>query len=560
MAVQARRKLVIIGGVAGGATAAARARRLDEHAEIVVFERGAHVSFANCGLAYHIGGEIAARQKLLVQTNEGLARRFALDIRTQSEVAAIDREAKTIRVRDRASGREYDESYDFLLLAPGAEPVRPPLPGVDHARIFTLRSLADMDRIKQVVDGGAKDALVVGGGFIGLEMAESFRRRGLSVVLVELLSQVMPPLDPEMAVPIHEELATSGVQLHLGDRVTGFAESAGRVHASLKSGATVDVDLVMLAVGVRPDSKLAGEAGLTLNERGAIVVDEHMCTSDPSIYAVGDAVQVRDAVLGSPTLIPLAGPANRQARIAADNICGRPSRYRGSQGTSVVRVFRLTVASTGASEKVLRERGAAFKKVYVTAPHHVGYFPGAEPMLIKLLFAPDDGRILGAQIVGGAGVDKRIDVLALAIQARLTVADLEQAELAYAPQFGAAKDPINMVGFVAGNLLRGDDEYVYPEDLDHGARAGWTIVDVREEPEFEAGHVPGALLVPLSQLRQRWQEIPRDKPIAVHCAGGQRSYYACRILRQKDVPCMNVPGGFKLLRYVQAAAAAEKDP
>jgi NADPH-dependent 2,4-dienoyl-CoA reductase/sulfur reductase-like enzyme/rhodanese-related sulfurtransferase len=556
--MNARKKLVIVGGVAGGATAAARARRLDENAEIVLLERGENVSFANCGLPYHIGGEIAARQELLVQTKEGLTRRFALDIRTQSEVTGIARGAQTVHVRDLTTGREYDESYDFLLLSPGADPIRPPLPGIDHPRIFTLRNLADMDRIKQVVDGGAKDALVVGGGFIGLEMAENFRRRGLHVTLVELLPQVMPPLDPEMAAPIHEELTTNGVQLHLGDSVTGFADVGGRVRATLKSGTALETDLVMLAVGVRPDAKLARDAGLTLSERGAIVVDEHMRTSDPAIYAVGDAVQVRDAVLGGMTLVPLAGPANRQARIAADNICGRPSRYRGSQGTAVVRVFNLTVACTGASEKVLRQRAVAFKKVYVTAPHHAGYFPGAQPMLIKLLFTPDDGRILGAQIVGGAGVDKRIDVLALAIQAGLTVADLEEAELAYAPQFGSAKDPVNMAGFVAGNVLRGDDEYVYAEELHEAARAGWTIVDVREEPEFAAGHIPGALLVPLSQLRQRWREIPRDKPIAVHCAAGQRAYYACRFLRQEGLPCKNVPGGFRLLRYFQAAAGPGK--
>jgi len=548
-------RLVIVGGVAGGATAAARARRLSESAEIIVLERGEHVSFANCGLPYYVGGEIAQRQSLLVQTKAGLSRRFKLDIRTRHEVLAINRATRTLRVLDFDGGREYEQPYDVLLLSPGAEPLRPPLPGIDHPRIHTLRNVADVDRLKETVDAGAKDALVIGGGFIGLELAENFRRRGLNVALVELLPQVLPPIDPEMAAPVHEELLSAGVQLHLADAVIAFEDEHGRVRARLKSGQTLAADVVALAVGVRSETGLARASGLELNARGAIIVDDTMCTSDPAIYAVGDAVQVRDVVSGGPAFVPLAGPANRQARIAADNIMGRPAHFRGVQGTAIVRVFKLAVASTGASEKVLRDRGTAYRKIYVTPGNHVGYFPGAQPLFIKVLFTPDEGRLLGAQIVGGDGVDKRIDVLSVALQAGLKVTDLEQVELAYAPQYGAAKDPINIAGFVATNLLRGDDEFLYWEELNGATREDWTIVDVRDPAEVAAFRVPGTLAIPLPELRERWNEIPRDKPIAVHCAGGQRSYYACRFLRQMGVACKNLAGGIKLYRYVEASRA-----
>ncbi len=548
------KKLVIVGGVAGGATAAARARRLSEDAEIIVFERGPDVAFANCGLPYHIGGEIAERRRLLVQTQAGLAARFNLDIRTRSEVTAIDRGNRKVRVRDLEAQREYDEPYDVLLLAPGATPLRPPIPGIDHPRIFTLRNLVDMDRIKQAVDANAESAAVVGGGFIGLEMAENLRERGLDVALVELLPQVMPPLDPEVAERVHQELRRQDVRLFLADGVREFADADGRVRVRLKSGTALDADLVVLSVGVCPDTRPAREAGLELNERGAIVVDEHMRTSDPHIYAVGDAVQVSDPVLGGSTMVPLAGPANRQARIAADNIFGRRSTFRGSQGTSIVRVFALSVATTGASEKGLRRREVPYKKIYVYRGQHAGYYPGARPMMIKLLFSPDDGRILGAQIVGGAGVDKRIDVLAVAIQARMTVFDLEEAELAYAPQYGAAKDPVNIAGFVAANTLRGDEEFVYAEELPGEAPGDeWTIIDVRTPREYEDGHIPGALLIPLTELRRRWQEIPRDKPVITYCEVGQRAYYANRILRQKGVEARNLAGGLTTYQLVHAS-------
>lgn len=543
-------RLVIIGGVAGGATAAARARRLSEDAEIVLVERGAEVSFANCGLPYHVGGEIADRRRLLVQTRTGLMERFRLDIRIRTEALAIVPAARCVRLRDLASGREYEEPYDALLLSPGAAPVRPPLPGIEHPRILTLRNLSDMDRIKEIVDAGAARAVVVGGGFIGLEMAENLRRRGTAVTLVELLPQVLPPLDPEMATPVHEELARNGVQVLLGDAVAGFADDGGRVRATLRSGATLAADLVVLAVGVRPDTGLAQSAGLRLTSRGAILVDDHMRTSNPHIYAVGDAVEVGDPVLGDRVFVPLAGPANRQARIAVDNIFGRSARFRGTQGTSIVRVFGVVAAATGASEKRLKATGRPYRRVYIVPNQHAAYFPGAQPMILKLLFAPDDGRVLGAQIVGGEGVDKRIDVLALAIQTGLTVADLAEAELAYAPQFGSAKDPVNMAGFVAANVLSGDDEVIYAEELDEARRDQYTIVDVREPGEHAAAHIPGAHLIPLGELRDRWDEIPRDKPIVVHCAAGQRAYYACRFLRQRGVPCRNLSGGLRVYRCV----------
>jgi NADPH-dependent 2,4-dienoyl-CoA reductase/sulfur reductase-like enzyme/rhodanese-related sulfurtransferase len=549
------KKLVIVGGVAGGATAAARARRLDEQAEIVVFERGPDVSFANCGLPYHIGGEISGRAALLVQTRAGLTQRFALDIRTRTEVTRLDRAARVVHARDLDTGRTYAEPYDNLLLAPGAAPLIPPIPGVEHPAVFTLRNLADMDRIKARVDGGAQAALVVGGGFIGLEMAENLRRRSLHVTLVEALPQVMPALDPEIAARLHIELQRHGVALRLSDGVTAFSDADRRIRAHLKSGVTVEADVVVLSVGVRPESHLAKEAGLELGPRGAIVVDEHMRTSDPAIYAVGDAVQVRDPVLDGTTWVPLAGPANRQARIAVDHIFGRPARFRGALGTSAVRLFGLTAAQTGPSEKSLNARGAAYRKVYVHRPHHVTYFPGAQALMIKLLFSPDTGRLLGAQIVGGEGVDKRIDVLTTALHSGLTVFDLEDLELAYAPQFGAAKDSVNIAGNVAANLLRGDEDFVYAEELSAAARPNWTILDVREPGEFAAGHIPGAVHIPLGELRKRWEELPRDKPLAVYCAVGQRAYYATRILRARGLHPRNLAGGFTTYGLVQAAGA-----
>lgn len=543
-------QIVIIGGVAGGATAAARARRLDENAQITVFERGRDVSFANCGLPYHIGGEIRRRAALLVQTREGLAARFNLDIRTRTEVTSIDRATRTVTARDLETGQVFQRQYDFLLLSPGAAPIVPPLPGVQHPAVFTLRNLDDMDRIKDAVQRDARAAVVVGGGFIGVEMAENLKRRELTVHLVELLPQVMPPLDPEVAERLHRELRAHGVHVHLSEAVTAFADDAGAVRVALRSGAELRADFAVLSVGVRPESDLARAAGLELSERGAIVVDEHMRTSDPRIYAVGDAVQVRDMLLNEATVLPLAGPANRQARVAVDHMFGLPGRYAGAQGTSIVRVFNVTAASTGLSEKVLQRRGVPFRKIYVHRGQHVGYFPGAQSMMIKLLFAPDDGRILGAQIVGADGVDKRIDVLATAQRAGLTVTDLEDLELAYAPQYGAAKDPVNIAGYVATNMLRGHEEYVYAEQLNGNALSEWTLLDVRQPEEFAAGHLPGARNIPLSELRQRWRELPTELPIAVYCNVGQRSYYASRVLRQYGLKLHNIAGGLDTFNLV----------
>jgi NADPH-dependent 2,4-dienoyl-CoA reductase/sulfur reductase-like enzyme/rhodanese-related sulfurtransferase len=537
-------KLVIVGGVAGGATAAARARRLSETAEIIMFERDEYVSFANCGLPYHIGGEIAERDALLVQTVEGLTKRFNLDIRTRQEVIVVNPGEKTVTVR-KSDGSEYTESYDSLLLAPGAAPLVPPIPGVDDDRVFTLRNMGDMDRIKTAVDRGVRSAVVVGGGFIGIEVAENLRHRDIEVTLVELQPQVMPPLDPEIAGPLHEQLTAHGVRLLLNSGVTEISGAESGLSVHLRDGSAIETEMVLLAVGVRPDSGLARDAGLDLNQRGAIVVDEHMRTSDPNIYAVGDAVQVRDALTGEPTLLPLAGPANRQARIAADNIFGIESTYCGVLGTSVVRVFDAVAASTGASEKSLKARGASYEKVYIHRGQHVGYFPGSQMMMIKLLFEPQGGKLLGAQIVGGDGVDKRIDVLATALKAGMTVFDLEELELAYAPQFGAAKDPVNIAGYAAANVIRKHEAVLGPEAITAEDANDWTLVDVREPDEFEAGHIPGALLLPLGQMRERWEEIPTDKPLAVYCAIGQRAYYATRILRANGLEPKNLTGGFK---------------
>ena len=539
-------KLVIVGGVAGGASAAARARRLSEDAHIVLFERGPDVSFANCGLPYYVGGEIAEREKLLVTTPERLRDRFKLDVRTRSSVEAIDRTAKKIRVRDLASGREYEEVYDKLILAPGAAPLRPPIPGIDLPEIFTLRNLQDVDRIKVRVDGGVKQTVVVGAGFIGLELVENFVKRGIATTVVELQDQVLPPFDKEMTTPILESLLAKGVTVLLGQSAEGFEQTPDGVVVRLKSGERLPAQLVVLGIGVRPENKLAVDAGLEVGPRGGIRVNDHLQSSDPDIFAVGDAIEVKDFVSGDPTQVPLAGPANRQGRIAADNIFGRTVRYRGTQGTAIVGVFDKTAAMTGASEKVLRRSQRPFRKIYIHPAHHAGYYPGAEGMSLKLLFDPQSGRILGAQAVGGAGVDKRIDVLAVAIQAGMTVFDLEEMELAYSPQYGSAKDPINMAGFVAGGLLRDDHPQVDVETvLATPADQRPLLLDVRTPQEFSAGHLPGAVNIPVDELRSRMNELTHDRDIAAYCQVGQRGYLATRILRQAGFSVANIGGGYK---------------
>lgn len=541
------KKIVIIGGVAGGATAAARARRISETAQIVVLERGPYVSFANCGLPYHIGGEISNRQALLLQTPESLRLRHNLDVRVRSEATAINRDAKTVTVHSLADDRTYEEPYDSLIISTGASPLRPPLPGINHPKIFTLRAVPDMDRINEAAKS-ARSALVIGGGFIGLEMAENLRRRGLEVDLVEMLDQVMPPLDKEMTSPVVAMLRLQGVRVHLSDAVSAFADDSGRIVASLKSGASLNADLVVLSIGVRPESQLAKSAGLEVSDRGGIVVNDSMATSDPNILAVGDAIVVRDFVTAASAMIPLAGPANRQGRIAAENALGRSSRYRGSQGTSIVRVFDLVVAMTGASEKSLARAAMKFEKVYLHPSNHATYFPGASRMSIKLLFAPEDGKILGAQIVGREGVDTRINVVATAIQAGMTVFDLEELELAYAPQFGSAKDPLNMAGFIAANVLRGDIRLAHADQL-----ASAILLDVRTDEEHQAGAIPGSLHIPIDSLRDRLNEVPKEREIIVYCAVGLRGYTAARILSQRGYDVRNLSGGYETYRMFNPA-------
>jgi NADPH-dependent 2,4-dienoyl-CoA reductase/sulfur reductase-like enzyme/rhodanese-related sulfurtransferase len=540
----AKPRILIVGGVAGGASCAARARRLSEAAEIIIFDRGQFVSFANCGLPYYVGSVIADEKKLLVANSDLFKQRFNIEVRLQHEVTAIDRAAQTLTVKNLQTGELKQEPYDALVLSPGAAPIRPPLPGIEQPGIFALRTIPDSRRIREWIDTHqVKRAVIVGGGFIGLEMAENLVHRGIAVTLIEKLPQVMPPFDPEMMTPVHAHLRDQGLQLCLNDGVQGFTVgSEDNLLVQTDSGEQHPADMVILAIGVRPENTLAKEAGLELGDRGGIRVNAAMQTSDPHIWAVGDAVEVQDFVTKEWTLIPLAGPANRQGRIAAETILGRDSQFRGVQGTSVCGIFGMTVACTGASEKTLRRVGMDYRKVYLHPGHHAGYFPGAQPIDIKLLYAPADGRILGAQAVGREGTEKRVDVLAMAIQAGMTVFDLEEAELCYAPQFGAAKDPVNMAGMIAANALRGDAPIVYWEDLD---LEQVNLVDVREESEFERGHVAGAINVPLSQLRQRMGDLPGDRPLWIYCQVGQRGYYATRTLRQSGFDAYNLTGGFK---------------
>lgn len=526
-------KIVVIGGVAAGASTAARARRLSEDAEIVVLEKDSFISFANCGLPYHIGGEIKERDALLLQTPESLKATLNIDVRTGHEVTHIDRELKQLTVLDRNREQSYVESYDKLVLSQGADALRPPIPGIDHQKIFVLRNIPDMDKIIKQIDAGASKAIVIGGGFIGIEVAEAFRHRNMEVELVELQNQLMPPLDCEMACDLRYHMENKGVQLHLGSAAKEFIDASGKVKVILDSGQSLLADIVVLAIGVRPASKLAIDAGLAMGGRGGIKVDSHMLTSDPDIYAAGDMVEVTDTVTGEPTQLPLAGPANRQGRIVADNIFGRSSEYRSTLGTAVVKVFDMTAGSTGASEKTLRSINRAYHKIYLHPSGHAGYYPGTAPMHIKLLFEPETGLVLGTQIVGYDGVDKRIDVFATAIHAGMTVFDLEHLELAYAPPYGSAKDPVNMAGFIASNFLRGDLEFWYAEEFPDRTLEG-IVLDVRSQKEFEKWSIPGAINIPLGELRSRFHELQKDQPVYVYCRVGFRSYLAYRILRQNN--------------------------
>ena len=536
-------KTIIIGGVAAGMSAAARLRRLDEKAEIVVLERSPYVSFANCGLPYHIGGVIKDRNQLLLQTPATLKASLDLDVRTGHEAVAIDRQQKTISIREVVGGRAYEESYDKLVLCPGAQPLRPPLPGLDHPAVMVLRNVPDMDAIKKRVDEGARSAVVIGGGYIGLEMAESLRERGLSVDLVEMQPQLLPPLDPEMTWPLEEHARQHGVTLHLGTAAAAFREAAGAVTVELQNGMALRADLVILSAGVKPDTALARAAGLEVGPRGGLKVDEYLRTSDPDIYAAGDAVETPHLALSGSWLIPLAGPANRMGRTVADNLAGRPTAWKGALGTSIVKVFDMTAGGTGANEKTLLRDKVAYHKVYLHPGQHAGYYPGATPLHLKVLFAPDSGKLLGAQVVGFDGVDKRIDVLATAMCAGLTIDDLQNLELAYAPPYGSAKDPVNMAGFIGSNMRKGDIAVWYAEDYPARTADG-VVLDVRGAGDFEVGHVPGALNIPLPEIRSRMNELPAGKPVYLYCKVGFRSYLDLRALRQRGHDVKTLAGGF----------------
>ena len=540
-----RKRILIIGGNAGGASCAARSRRLSETAEIIIFEQGSFVSFANCGLPYYIGDVITDEKKLLVANVALFRDRFKIDVRLENEVMAINCEAMQITVKNRQTGAIYQESYDALVLATGAAPIIPPLAGIDLTGIFVVRTIPDSRQIRAWIDEHqAKRAVVVGGGFIGLEMAENLVNRGIEVTLIESQSQVMSPLDPEMVVSVQETMRSHHVNLVLGDSVSKFERNDHGIAVTTKSGATHTADIVILGIGVRPETALAKAAGLEIGDRGGIRVNECMQTSDRKIWAVGDAVEVKDFVTGEWTLIPLAGPANRQGRIAADVICEAcSSTFRGVQGTSVCGAFGLTIASTGVNEKTLKRLGWEYEKVYLHPIHHAGYYPDAKPIDLKLLFSKQDGRILGAQAVGEEGVEKRIDAIAIAMQMGATVFDLEEAELCYAPQYGSAKDPVNMAGMIAANCLRGDAPLVHWDqlsDLD-----GRLLLDVRGVDEFAAGHSLGAMNIPLPQLRDRLNELNPEQEIWVYCQVGQRGYYATRILSLNGFKAYNLSGGFK---------------
>lgn len=552
-------RVVIIGGVAGGASAAARLRRLSESAEIVMLERGPYVSFANCGLPYHVGGEIPDREELLVQTPAGLKSRFNIDVRVNTEAVRIDRERRVVAIVDLITGGSEELAYDHVVLAPGAATLVPPIPGIKRPGHFAMRTVPDAEAVAAHCDTHAGGrAVVVGGGYIGLEMAEQLHRRGMRVAVVEALPQVMAMLDMDMANRLHAEIRANGLDLHLGDGVAAFEEpgvdeSCAASVVVLKGGARLPADLVILGMGVRPDVALAREAGLEIGALGGIRVDEQMRTSDPAVLAVGDAVEVRHGVTGAWSLLPLAGPANRQGRIAADVIAGRNSRYKASWGTGIIRVFGLTAGATGANERMLGATGMAFDALHLHPFSHASYYPGATQIAMKVLFDPGTGRILGAQAIGQDGVDKRIDVLATAMQAGLTVDDLADLELSYAPPFGSAKDPVNLAGMMGQNVRAGDVALAQWRDAASLAEGSAVLLDVREPGEWTQGRIPGAVHIPLGQLRGRLGELPKDKPLLVYCRSGQRSYYACRVLNQNGFETRNMTGAY--LTWMSASGA-----
>lgn len=565
-------KIVIIGGVAGGASAAARARRLSEDAEIIMFERGPFVSFANCGLPYHIGGDIQERSKLLLQTPESFLARFNVDVRVMNEVVSINRQDKTVTVKNLLDGSEYQESYNFLLLSPGAGPVVPPIPGIDNPLTHSLRNIPDMDRIiKTIETNKVEHATVVGGGFIGLEMMEAFHQLGVKTTLVEMADQVMTPVDREMAGFAHAEIREKGIDLRLGVALSSVEYVAnqsvanieageddahqhlqGKLTLSLNNGDQLDTDILIMAIGVRPETKLAQEGGLQIGALGGIYTNEYMQTSDPSIYAVGDAVEEKDFVTGEQTLVPLAGPANRQGRMAADNMLGRQETYQGTQGTAICKIFDLAVASTGKNEKQLKRDNITYEKVYVHTASHASYYPGAETVSFKMLFDPATGKILGAQAVGKDGVDKRIDVMAVAQRAGMTVEQLQHLELTYAPPYGSAKDVINQAAFVANNIIKGDATAIHFDEIDNLSE-DQVLLDVRNPGELESvGFIEGAINIPVDQLRQRMNELPKDKEIVIYCQVGLRGNVAYRQLVNSGFKARNLLGGYRTYKFAKA--------
>ena len=547
-------KIIIVGGVAGGASTSTRLRRMNEKAEIIILERGEYISFANCGLPYHIGNVISEREKLLVVTPQILKDTFNIDARVRHEAVSIDRKKKTVKIRDLSSGREYAEKYDKLVLSPGASPFIPPIKGTNLPGVFSLRSIPDMDRIRDFIsEHEPKSAVVVGGGFIGLEIAENLQHRGLEVTIIEMLNQVMAPIDYEMAAMVHQHLDFKHIRLALSDGIQNIEQNRN-LSVTLQSGKTVETDLVILSVGVRPENTLAKDAGLELGPKGAISVDTHMQTSDPDIYAIGDAAAVKNIISGKDVNLPLAGPASKQARIAADHINGKDVSFAGVQGTSIVKVFDLTVASTGLNTKQLKDLKLPFKNAVIHASNHAGYYPDASPLAFKLLFSPE-GKIFGAQIVGLKGVDKRIDVIATAIRGGMTVYDLEELELAYAPPYGSARDPINIIGFLAGNILRGDLDTIDWDAVDSLDRSKYALLDARDPVELTIGMIEGSLNIPLSELRARVKEIPRSKKLLVYCQVGQRGYFAARVLSQLGFEVVNLNGGYKTYSHATGQQA-----
>lgn len=539
-----RKKVLIVGGVAGGASAAARLRRLDEHAEIILFERGEHISFANCGLPYYIGDKIRNRNRLLVQTPKAMKTRFNIDVRTNSEVLGVDTASRKIIVRSMDEGT-YEESYDALILSPGAKAIRPPIPGIDSNRILTLRNIADTDAIKALVDQKETErAVVIGGGFIGVEMAENLAEKGIQVSIAEAAPHILAAFDSDMVGIIEKELMQNGIQLILGDGVKAFEETESGVDVSLASGKRLAADLVILAIGVTPDTAFLQNSGIALGPKGHIIVNERLQTNVENVYAVGDAIEVMDFITGRKTAVPLAGPANRQGRIAADNIAGLSSIYKGTQGTAILKAFGLTAACTGANERTLKNAGISYKSIHVHPVSHASYYPGAKAMTLKLIFN-EQGKVLGAQSVGYAGVDKRIDVIAAVIRMGGTVHNLAELELSYAPPFSSAKDPVNLAGFVAQNVLSGRSHLITWQDVTKMNREDYILVDVRTADEYQNGHVEGAVNIPVDELREKLSSLDKSKAIVVYCQVGLRGYIADRILSQNSFIAYNVTGGYQ---------------